>query len=425
MRTLILALAAAPSIALAWDSEPIELTFSNRTDVFEQFEYDTGVIPAGSPVGVRVYTNTRGGATTEMLAESELWWPSALTHGFLGYEDGGFFSLDTQISLNVAAVLDLDVIDLGVIEYGIWNETESFAGELLFDDLLLPDDPEGQVTISSRGRELGPISTTVNVFTGVSLEFSAEAAPVAEATLTGWGLDTDDVFLTSIDDTAWVEVPVFSQTRHTTMWTGDLNAALDIVVTPSAEVCITIVGCFELASFDIALPLGSYDSPLEMVQNYRHPLPRMQELPRTVDFGEVYMSTESSMEMPVENLGELPVEGTFEIEGSDSFRVYPDVAYALPADEDGVVVTFEPEAIGQATAVLVVRTNDPSIEEVRIPLTGEGIVFPSPDDEEQPEPGEPVTRNEATVNSCGCQSAPTSWSLLLPLFALALIRRRN
>ncbi len=426
MRTLVLVFAFLPSVALAWDSEPVELEFSNRTDVFEQFEYDSGILPANSPVGVRIYTNSRGGASTSILGESELWWPEALTHGFMGYEDGGEFSLDTQLSLNVAAVLDLDAIDLGILEYGIWNETEAFDGSVLFDDMLLPDDPDGIATISSRGRELGPISTTLNLFTGVSLVFNAEAAPVAEATLTGWGLETDDAFVTSIDDTVYVEVPTFSQTRHVTAWTGELEASLDVVVTPSAELCITIVGCVQLASFDIDLPLGSYTSELRMLENYRHPLPRMEELPRTHDFGGVYMNTESTLDVPVENLGDLPVEGTFRIEGSDSFRVFPDVAYALPDDADGVVVTFAPEAIGQTTAVLVVETNDPSIVEVRIPLTGEGIQFPQPGVDPDPDP-EPGGGGSATVSSCGCQStSPATGGLaLFGLLGLMGIRRRR
>lgn len=421
MRTLISSAVLLPATAFAWDSEPVELEFSDRTDVFEQFEYDSGTIPANSPVGIRVFTNSRGGSTTSMLADSELWWPAALTHGFRGYEEGGLFTLDTQLSLNVVAVLDLDVINLGVIEYGIWNETEAFEGEVLFDDLLLPEDPDGVASISSRGRELGPISTIVNVFTGVSLQFAAEAAPVAAASLTGWGLETDDAFVTSIDDTVYVEVPSFSQTRHDTVWTGELAASLDVVVTPSAELCITIVGCFQLASFDISLPLGTYLSELRMVENYRHPLPRMEELPRNHDFGQVYMGTESTLDVPIENLGSLPVEGTFHIEGSDSFRVFPDVAYALPDDADGVVVTFAPEAVGQTSAVLVVESNDPSMVEVRIPLSGEGITFPQPGVD--PEPEQPSGGGgQATVTSCGCQSLPTPTGSL-PFIALALILR--
>ncbi|MFT6162479.1 MAG: MYXO-CTERM domain-containing protein [Myxococcota bacterium] len=426
MRTLVLVSVLLPSVALAWDSEPIELEFSNRTDVFEQFEYDSGILPANSPVGVRVYTNSRGGASTSILGVSELWWPEALTHGFMGYEDGGEFSLDTQLSLNVAAVLDLSQIDLGVLEYGIWNETESFDGQIVFDDMLLPDDPDGIAAISSRGRELGPISTTLNLFTGVSLQFNAEAAPVAEATLTGWGLETDDELVTSIDDTVFVDVPTFSQTRHVTVWTGELEASLDVVVTPSAELCISLFGCVQLVSFDIDLPLGSYTSELRMTENYRHPLPRMEELPRAHDFGEVYMNTEITLDVPVENLGDLPVEGTFRIEGSDSFRVFPDVAYALPEDADGVVVTFAPESIGQTSAVLVVETNDPSIVEVRIPLTGEGIQFPQPGVEPDAEP-EPGGGGTATVSSCGCQStAPATGGLaVFGLLGLMGVRRRR
>ena len=426
MRTLLPLAVLFPSVALAWESEPIDLAFSNRTDVFEQFEYDSGVIPANSPIGIRIFTNSRGGASTDMLAQSELWWPEALTHGFLGYEDGGMFVLDTQLSINVAAVLDLDVIDLGIVEYIIWNETESFDGEVVFDDLLLPEDPENQAIISSRGRELGPVSTTVNVFTGVALEFNAEAAPVAEATLTGWGLDTDDVYLTSIDDTAYVEVPSFARTRHVTTWEGELDASLDVVVTPSAELCITIVGCFQLASFDIDLPLGSYLSPLTMTQSYRHPLPKMEELPRTIDFGEVFLGSQNSAELAVANLGSLPVEGTFEVQGSDSFRVFPDVAYALPEDEDGVVITFEPEAIGQTTATLVVQSNDPSIEEVRIPLNGEGIPFPEPDVQPEPEPEPNGGGGSATVSTCGCQSGSApSLGFGFAALGLLLIRRRS
>lgn len=411
-----------------FDSEVVELEFTNRTDVFQALEYDSGIIPAGSPVGVRVYTRTRGGATTNIIADSELWWPPALTHGFVGYDEGGYFGLDTELSLNVSAVLDLSDIDLGTLEYGIWNESESFLSEAVFDGLLLPDDGPDEVVLTSRGRELGPVATQVQVFTGVSLGFSAEAAPVAEAELIAEGLATDDAWLTSVHDTALVEVPSFSQTRHITTWTGELLASLDLVVTPSAELCIAVVGCFQLASFDIDLPLGSYTSALEMTENYRHPLPEMEELPQEHDFGEVYYGTQVSLNLPVENLGRLPVEATFEIRGSDSFTVFPENAYALPEDADGVVVTFAPEAIGETTATLVVRSNDPRLVDVRIPLTGEGIPFPTAG--EEPDPGNNNNGGggggEASVSSCGCATgSPAGGLSALPLLGLLFLRRRS
>jgi hypothetical protein len=405
--------------AWAWDSEPVELWFTDAVDVFDALSFDSGVLPAGSPVGVRVVTASFGGASTEIEATSELWWPDALTHELVGYPEGGWFALDTDLSLAVSLVLDLSVVDLGVVEVPVWSDGVSFSGETTFDGLLLPGDGPNQVAVSSAGEVLGPFSTTLNLFTGVSVAFNAQAAPVATATLTGWELATDGAVIDSVDQLVHVEIPADPWTEHSTEWVGELVGSLDLVVTPSADLCISIIGCTRLVSFDIPIGLAEYAQERRLLQAYTHPLPLLGELPRVHDFGEVLVGTTANLELPFDNSGELPVQGEFVVEGGAAFRVFPDQAYALAQDEDGVVLSFSPTEVGQQSALLRVTTSDPAQPALTIPVSGVGVL-PAPVDPGG-EGGESVR-----VSSCGCAQAPAPLAAwwLAPVLGWAARRRR-
>lgn len=407
------------AVALAYDSEPVEIELHDQIDVFRSLEYDSGVIPSGSPIGVRARTTSRGGTVTDAAYRSELWWPNPLTHGFVGYGQGGRFALDTEIAVDVSAVLDLREVDLGVVNYSIWHESATFQAEAVFDDLLLPGDAvDPSVTLSSEGTVLGPIDTLVTVFTGVSLKFLAQAAPVATATLSGVALETDGETLDSIHDTVTLDVPPTGETRHITTWVNDVEATLDLVITPSAELCITVVGCFELARFDIPMPLGEALEERRLTKSYSHPIPDFDEFPRTIDFGDVIVGTSAVFDLPFPNTGDLAAEAWLDVEGDTSFRVFPDAIYAQPELADGVAVVFAPTVVGRWSALLVVETNDPLAPAFAIPMTGNAIPLPTPD---VPDDGDP---QNVPIQACGCDQG-RGGAFGLVLVAPLLWRRRR
>ena len=116
----------------------------------------------------------------------------------------------------------------------------------------------------------------------------------------------------------------------------------------------------------------------------------------------------------------MDLEGWLSIEGDAAFTVFPEYIQASEGNTDGTVVTFAPTDAGIKTATLVIRSNDPSRPELRIPLAGNGWVEPV--DEEAD-----ANRLSGEVRGCGCASdaAPASLAWGVGLLGLALLGRRR
>jgi MYXO-CTERM domain-containing protein len=211
----------------------------------------------------------------------------------------------------------------------------------------------------------------------------------------------------------WVEVEPWLQ--------GEWSSQLGLVLTPSVSVCIDIVGCVELASFDIDIPLSS-----EWFQQEISPgvlgfgVPRLQTPSLVIELGEVETGRQASAQIVLENIGEADLEGVAGILGTGGFNVFPESFSATPGSMDGVVVDFWPESVGDFQADLVLESNDPYSPVLLVSLVGTGI--------------EPVVEDgvneeviSASIRTCGCSA---SRGEIAPLFLMALglltgLRRRS
>ena len=59
--------------------------------------------------------------------------------------------------------------------------------------------------------------------------------------------------------------------------------------------------------------------------------------------------------------------------GAFAFATSPDTSKLLVNDSRGFGITFEPAAIGSASANIVIESNDPTSSTITVKLTGEGI----------------------------------------------------
>lgn len=406
--------------ALAWDSEPQELHFDDEYDVFEAAEYDTGCLPSGSALCVRFFIDSSGGAMTEMEADSTLSWPDALTHGFIGVAETGWFALVTDLTMQAEIQIDI----WGIKEtIPVWSENLFITDEVEFDPLLLPNAAVERVEVAGDGTPIPPLEYPLSLFTGAELVFQLEAWPRASASLEGRRIETGEQAITEEGATARLAVPEENPgwVDLESTYIAGMTANLDVILNPSMEICVTLFGCFDVASFEIPVTLVGVDEEraFEPVP-YTHPLPSVLEPFTTHDFGEVAVDNLANLEVPVTNIGLLDLEGFAWIEGDPAFTAFPEYFYATTDATDGFVVTFAPTEPGEYTALLVIESNDPVRPRLEIPIRATAYMpdtsWNGDDDVSAP------------VKGCGCSAAPgmaTAAPWLFGLVGLLGIRRRR
>ena len=202
------------------------------------------------------------------------------------------------------------------------------------------------------------------------------------------------------------------------VYTGSYDALLDLVFTPVVGVCVDLLGCYDLAAFDIPFPLADATEerdfdPVELV----HDVPVMDVSDAAYDFGEVEIGQIATFEFPISNAGALDVYGSAGFLGTGDFTLFPADIRAGQDEVDGLVVTFAPTYVGEQSVSLILETNDPYMANLEIPLVGVGV-----------EPEDATVNVVSTENNCGCAatSAPDSWAgLAIGLAGLVLVRRRR
>lgn len=448
-------IAILASFALASDlplvSVPQPAPVHDEADVFSAVQFDTGWWPnKGDVVAVRFHVTPTGGVFTDIDADSELSWPATMEHRLVAIPDTGSFRAEATI--DVEAEVSIDLFGLYQGTFDLWAQQIAFDEEELFDGLLLIGGPGRSVSIEVDDDGVAPVDYAYSVVPGLSLVSTIYLYPQLEATMEGREVRTTAGYeiLGQNEELEWE--PFLLPTQATPeqlldiVWSGDLDAALNLVIEPVIELD-TILGDFELLSIPIDIELVSVQEVRDAeLQSVVHPLPALGELIERHAFGEVELGQERSLGVDVPNLGMLLLEGHATIEGDRAFSVFPEDLVARPEDEDGLVVTFAPGAEGLAEAELVITSNAPEAPEVRIPLTGIGWVEPppvtTPSTTTPTDPGTPTTASTTgstttddvpSVNSedlkgakgCGCAtSGPTPWGGLLLLGLVGLRRRR-
>lgn len=407
-----------PSAALAYESEPADLFFSDAYDVFTGVEYDTGNWGINE-VGVRFLISSDGAAYTEMEGVSHLTWPDALTQRIEGIPGSGWFALHTDITLAATVYYDLFGYD-DVLT--IWSERLLMAEETTFDPFLLAGAPVRTVSVASQAAEYPPLRYRYAVGAGVEIGFNLNYFPQARATLTGKRMNTGDALITQQDAEILIPVPEENPglLELATTFTADITAALDLVLQPGIEVCVPVYGCEEIADFNIPVELASVSGERTFAPvAYEHPLPSLENMVSGHDFGAVEVGNLSNFFVDFSNIGYLDLEAWVSVEGSENFTVYPEYVHATRGNIDGVVITYSPDSFDVTSAMLVVESNDPTRARIEIPLSGLGIA----DDACSAGEGD----SEGTVSSCGCSAGAVpsgaAWAVLAGLGAL--VRRRR
>jgi len=424
--------------ALAYESTPQEVIFADEATLFTAVEYDTGNLPEGSPVWVAFRIEVDGGAAVEMLGDSLLTWPDALTHAYEPTPNGGTFALDSTLTAKVVLGFDIDIYSA---ELDLGSESLSFFDAETFTPWALPGGDPERVEVTGEGEEVLLFDVEQSVYTGVSIYLETWIRPEASAAFEGMRIETGDQLIENDGETETFEPDGLVAFDEDAVMKGHYEGSLDLVLTPAFGVCIDLLGCVEIAAFDLPIELVGSALEQEFTPVFlHHPLPYLALEEEDYDFGEVTLGQHEAKAITFDNLGELDLEGTLHIEGDGAFTVYPDSLYVPQGGTDGVTLDYEPGTAGVHDGVLVVTSNDPNRPLVEIPLTGTGLHDTDPTDDPDGDDGsgEPAPddfdtgqwgygETISTELTCGCaksSGARSAWLVLL-VAPLLMSRRRS
>ena len=418
----------ATAVATDWSSDPQELHFGNTDPVFDVLDFDTGYLPSfGSPISVRFHITPSGGVLTDMDVESRLEWPDALQHVIVGVPGSGWFGVDADIEIE--AEVHIDIFGLWTGSVNLWSENLEMLQGAAFDPPLLGEAVEGT---ANNQNLVPPFEYGITVFVGLEVVLSLAVYPELSTSLEGVQITTDgpvdSVYQLSNNSPQTLGMPGDrpAELPLTSTYWAQQSTVLSLVLEPAVSLD-TLLGDFDLLSFPIAIPFvdSSELRSFEAV-DYSHPLPATGPLEEAHDFGDVPLGTLVNLELPIENVGLMGLEGTIRIDGDGAFSVYPDTLYAQPGAEDGVVISFAPNAPGIRAAELVFESNDPGAAVQVIQLVGNGWTDPPADEPTEDTPGADLTTQagSADLQTCGCSGSgsPSWWWLGV---AVAILRRRQ
>lgn len=137
-------------------------------------------------------------------------------------------------------------------------------------------------------------------------------------------------------------------------------------------------------SYSDTLKIISNDPKNDTVMVYlngigREPLPQKIAISDTIlNFGEVPTDRSKSKTLRISNQGERTLEIS-QIAVSDSqFHINKQWLILNPGETHDLTVTFSPDASGLMSAILTIQSNDPDTPELKISLTGTGVIYNGP-----------------------------------------------
>ncbi|HCH61371.1 MAG: hypothetical protein CL927_06690 [Deltaproteobacteria bacterium] len=422
-------------------SESQDLLLRDYVELWNDSEFDTGWVPSGSPLAVRFQIESTGGAEVEMEGVGHMGWPDGLTVALDPIADTGEIIVDAALEAVTSIKFDVDVYSW---ESEIDRRGIDVEGQGLFSPFLLQGDVPEVVEVLFEGDTNELLNWSFQVFTGVSAGISVDLGPEALTTFTGENWYVDGERVDTVGQEAWVEPLGEAYQEVNAEFIGSWNSSLDLVLNPVFEVCVDLVGCWDLVDLDLPIPLASDDfEQFFPTTTLLFPLPVMGELPPRHDFGTIDVGSSAVLQLPIENLGALDLEGYSLVEGDPYFSVYPEYFQAGPARTDGVVVSFTPGAEGDFEGMLVLQSNDPLEPVLEIPLLASAQYVTT--DNTSPGTNTDTTSESGTEASngsrpqpqivrtqtggCNCSSAPARGAptglLAFLVGGVAVLRRRR
>lgn len=418
--------------------------------LFDTIDLDSGWVPSGSPLQIRLGFHLAGETQIDMMGTTYAFWQPALSILPIGLTGGGRVSVD--YGLEIIAQIQVDLGAIGVpggvrrvfdIPLGGIPRDLRLANEAFFDPFVLPNaDPrpinlsDTTETIDVASISLGSIISVPGVDGGFSLGLHGRL----DAGYRGDRIDVirrevpGDPALAITEHEGDAIVPAPSATGY--------GASEDVAIDPVGTITYTgslvaeptffvefLGRRFDFTIASIPVPIVDEESNPDFLPAEIHiPLPDVVVEDDRLEFGVVEVGDRETLNVTFRNEGEAELRITPRMPDSP-FDVATDVIVLPPRSERQVVVGFAPTRDGSVNQLLAFDTNDPDRPLVTVRATGEGLIVPMPDAGPILGDAGPMSAPGISGGACGCTAAGAGEHgapvAALGLLLVALLARRR
>ena len=418
-----------------------ELSFHHRAAAFDAVSIDTGWVPDGAPVQIRLGLFLGGETQVDMEAQGDVFWPAPLTVRAPGIAGTGRLAMDYGLEVVAQIRFDVEVAGIryrweGELPTGSWPTDLRLAGVQAFDPFLLPRSTPRPTEVSDTTDAVPVLGWDLGGRTGIAGLSGSLSVAVGGTLRTTYASERIEV-----GDAAPIEADGATTAAAPDPGATGFGAAKDVVITPIGrlgyEGALRVVPSlsFTIAGRTFALGLASFDVPVVRLERevrfdpetVHVPLPDLQLRPRMLSFGAVELGRSAPMRLTLQNAGEAPL--TVRPRAlAEPFACAVSSITIPPRSERTVEVEFTPTMPVPEASRWLLDTNDPDAALVVVRLDGTGSFAPADDGGAGPDGGVPAG-GPTTSGGCACRAASTpgigksAWAMVAAV-ALSLTRRR-
>lgn len=360
------------------------LSWTADTGLFDSLGFDTGFVPGGSPVSLRVLLGVNSETRVSLTGGARATWPAPLTTTVLGGDPGtGALSIDHGFEFDVQLRIFLRVAGVTLV-----NETLSlfsipdviFQGTAPFDPFVYG----APVSITDDLGRFNLVSVPVLNLGVVSGNFALDVTANLTATYETNNIVLDGNRTLMSESDSGLVMPNQS---------GGFGAARDVTVQPNGTLAhdgvIELIPSLRIeflgrtvASIDlgnVGVQALTESGGLVFPEATAHlPLPDVSAPNTTVAFGEVALGQTGVQSVAIENRGEADLLVDFSNFPSP-FGADPTMVTIAPGATESVDMRFTPGALGTVSRFAIAQTNDPDQPTLLFRPRGEGVMPPDPD----------------------------------------------
>ncbi len=455
---LVLAL-AVPSLAsaeeLATPCTPDALTcaaapiaFAKEMELPIEGGFDTGWVPAGSPLQVHLFAQLYASTFVELAGRLETSWPEALELEAVPTPGAGALGIHYGVEVGAEAMVQIEVLG----QTYTWTGPIPYIPQFDFQvEAETPFDPWafGGVTVGGSSSEATLAQVSATDFIGVNIPgldggFELNVKMDLDATYR-----TEQIRVLDPEGMLVAGGAILSETPPITSALYPGGPSVEYDVQPVGAVVydgvLHLIPAFYIETIgpDFSIPIADIPIPFSIEQKnwlfdavrVHVPLPDVAlpgdpEAPTgqgefalgpALDFGDVAVGSSAAVMVDIHNFGEAPLVGGLAAD-DPAFQPAASALTVGPGAKATVEVSFLPTSAGEITATLVLASNDPDEPSREITLRGNAIGGGAEDPAADP----PV--EEARLDDgCDCRQAGSrsdAWGIFGLLGAAALLRRR-
>lgn len=375
-----------------------DVDWLHRDALFDDVDWDTGWVPAGSPIQLRFGLALGGETEVELGGSVVTSWPPALNIAVPGRPGAGRLSMNYGFELIARLRFDVEVAGVrydweGDIPIPFIPEDLRLAGDAFFDPFLLPGGDERPVWVSDS-------TDVVRVFRIDALDAIIPIPGVGGGFLVALQGNLDAGYQTEVIDVADA-LPIVGEGEHTRLdplpvedpdAPGGYGPSAQLLLHPEGtlfyEGQVMIIPEFYLevvgTRFDYPLaeiPVDLVDLDNEVIfddAEVEVPLPDVDVQPARLDLGWGYIDSVSAQPLVFVNNGDAPL--VVAAESLDSpFSMDPPMLVIEPHRTERVSARFRPVEEGDVSVMFEFSTNDPDEPSLLVLLEGEGRARAVPD----------------------------------------------